>query len=85
MYIRETENYAHDCEIQEEETFSRELVQQCESLVLDENESLVSVDEGEQIETEEVVVEAPAENSESKREPKPKQSRIAQFFVKSDS
>ena len=65
----EAEEYAVDRET-EEVMFIRELAQQCESLVLDEGESLVSDDEVELIEIkeekqeeEEETVEAPIENS----------------------
>ena len=67
------------------------ITQQCESLVLDEGESLVSDDEVELIEIlveeEEETVEAPRapiENFKSTSVAKLKQRKISQFFSKSD-
>ena len=68
--------------------FIRELAQQCESLALDEGESLVSDDEVELIEIEEEkeeeTVEALRENSKRTSVAKLKQRKISQFFSKSD-
>ena len=82
----EAEEYAVDRETEEEVMFIRELAQQCESLALDEGESLVSDDEVELIEIEEKeTVEDPIENSKSTSVVKLKQRQISQFFSKSDS